>query len=130
MRDEPSADEILAAVAAYLRGPPSDPERAAFEDRVAAGALDIVRRDIALGPAAERAEHDRLGRLLGRSGSLADLNDALTSGLRQGALTLASEEVREHLWATTLEKLAIDQPRYPTYRAVMEAREPSSDEET
>jgi hypothetical protein len=129
MRDDPTADEILAAVAAYLRAPAADPERAAFEDRVAAGAVELARRDLTLGPTAETAELERLHALLG-DGSLDTLNAELGERLRSGALDLGSPGVREHLWATTLDKLAIDQPRYPTYRAVLTEREASPPEES
>lgn len=122
MQDEPRPEEILAAIAAFLRGAPADPERQAFQTRVAAGALDLARRHLERAPAGEAAEADRLKALLGRDGSLEALNAELSLRLREGALSLSSAAAREHLWAVTLDKLAVDQPNYATYRAVLEKR--------
>jgi hypothetical protein len=124
MQDKPDPDDILAAIAVFLRGTvmPQASPRIAFQTRVAAGALDLVRRQIALGPPAEAAELDRLRALLGQDGSLADLNAGLADGLDSGVLDLATPGVAAHLWASTLEKLAVDQPNYSGYRAALAAQ--------
>ena len=122
MQDEPRPDEILAAVAAQLRGARVDAEREAFQTRVAAGAVDLVRRHLSLAPAGEAAEHARLRELLGHDGTLEALNGELAERLGDGRLSLASPGVRTHLWATTRAKLAVDQPGYAGYRAVIEER--------
>lgn len=129
MQDEPSPDEIIAAVAAQLRAAGGGADRSSFQDRVAAGALDLARRALALGPAAEAIELQGLRALLRDDGDLPTLNAELSARLRDGRLGLQSAGVRDHLWATTLAKLAVDQPRYATYRAVL-AERPAADEET
>jgi hypothetical protein len=122
MQDQPSPREILCAVAAFLRNTAilnSDPHTA-FQARVAANAVDLVRRQLELGTAGEAAELKRLQSLLGHDGTLAELNTALAEALASGAKGLSSPGVSEHLRATALEKLQVDQPNYSGYQAALE----------
>ena len=52
-------------------------------------------------------------------GSLKGLNRELCARISSGELTLETEGLREHLWVTTLAKLAIDQPKYSGYRRAL-----------
>jgi hypothetical protein len=124
MQDQPSAAALVAAIAAFIRETalPQLDAHAGYHARVAANALDIVRRELALAPAAEREERARLVALLGRDGGLEDLNRALCAAIDSGAVTEATPGLVEHLWATTLDKLAIDQPNYASYRRTLEER--------
>ncbi|HEY1926078.1 MAG TPA: DUF6285 domain-containing protein [Caulobacteraceae bacterium] len=118
MQDEPRPSEMLAAVATLLRATvmPQLSGHTAFLVRVAANALDLVRRQVELEPAADAAEQARLRRLLTRDGDLLELNQALCDAIEAGEMTLETPGLTEHLWATTLEKLAIDQPSYAPYQ--------------
>jgi len=123
MQDPPSADEILAS----LRPSPLRPAAEAADDvtvyraRVAENLTELVRREQALAQASEPAEHARLIGLMGHPGDLPSLNQELCEALRRGALNLRSQGLHEHLWRTTMEKLAVDQPTYPAYRRAREA---------
>lgn len=122
MQDEPSPREILGAVAAFLRNSVilnSDPHTV-FQARVAANALDLVCRQLEVGAACEAVEVQRLQELLGRAGTLAELNTALADALASGAMGLSSPGVSEHLRATTLEKLQVDQPNYSGYLTALD----------
>jgi hypothetical protein len=122
MQDLPAPDEILAAIAAFLRNTvilKTDPHTA-FQARVAANALDLVRRQLGLGAPGEDAELKRLQALLGHAGTLTELNAELAAALASGAKELATPGVSAHLGATTLEKLRVDQPNYSGYRAALE----------
>ncbi|HET9447412.1 MAG TPA: DUF6285 domain-containing protein [Steroidobacteraceae bacterium] len=118
MQDPPTAAELLEAAAAFLRevAVPQLSGHASFHARVAANALDIVKREIELRPAAERDEHARLTALLGTDGSLEELNCLLSRRIASGDVSLQTPGLAEHLWATTLAKVAIDQPTYASYR--------------
>ena len=118
MQDPPTAAELLEAAAAFLRevAVPQLSGHASFHARVAANALDIVKREIELRPAAERDEHARLQALLRTDGSLDELNSLLSRRIAAGEVSLQTPGVAEHLWATTLAKVAIDQPTYASYR--------------
>jgi hypothetical protein len=123
MQDTPHPDDLLAAVAGYLRDKafPQLQGQAAFHARVAANALDIVRRQLALAPEAEAAEAERLRALLGAEGSLEQLNRSLCQRIASGAMGLHTPGLAEHLWRVTQDKLAVDQPGYESYRRVRPA---------
>jgi hypothetical protein len=118
MQDPPTIAELLEASAAFLRevAVPQLSGHASFHARVAANALDIVKRELALRPAAERDEHARLQALLRADGSVEELNALLSRRIAAGELDLQTPGLAEHLWATTLAKVAIDQPTYASYR--------------
>jgi hypothetical protein len=118
MQDKPSPSDLLAAVAHYLREDllPTLSAHHAFQLRVSCNALDLVARQIAQEPAADAAEIARLTGLLGHGGALADLNAELATKIADGVLTLQTPGLADHLWETTLAKLAVDQPQYGAYR--------------
>jgi hypothetical protein len=129
MQDHPTPAEILTAVAAFLKtvtGPQIAPHTA-FQLRVAANALELAQRDITLSPAEDAAEHARLTALLDRDGALLDLNTELARRIEAGEADLTTPGLAEHLWATTLAKLAVDQPNYSGYRAALAERADKKD---
>ena len=127
MQDAPSPEQLLQAVARYLRdeaGPAlarAGDGALAYQAKVAANMLDIAGRQLAHAPAEQAAEVARLQALLGESGSLADLNRRLTERIVSGALAPDQPGLVDHLWLTTLAKLAVDQPGYDTYRRLTDA---------
>ena len=125
MQDQPTPGEMLKAVAAFLRsaGPEHAQPHIAYQLRVAANVLDLVTRELAIAPMENVREAGRLRAILGRDGSLEELNTALAEALDRGTLSILSPEVRDHLWATTLAKLSIDQPGYSGYRAALTERD-------
>jgi hypothetical protein len=126
MQDEPRPAEILAAVAAFLKGPAvrENGPHIAFQLRVCANAVEIAQRQIELAPAAEAEELASLRALLLSDGDLPSLNRELAQRIRAGAMDLSTPGLAEHLWATTFAKLAVDQPNYPGYRAALAERAP------
>jgi hypothetical protein len=118
MQDEPTPVELLEGVAAMLReiAMPELTGRTAFLMRVGANAIDLVRRQLELGARSDAAERARLGALLKSEGSLLDLNAKLCAAIENHSITLETPGLAEHLWATTMEKLAVDQPQYAPYR--------------
>lgn len=120
MQDSPAPDDLLAAVAGFLRerAMPQLHGQAAFHARVAANVLDIVRRQLALAPQAEAQELARLRSLLGCEGSLPELNRLLCERIASGAMSEHTPGLVSHLWQVTLAKLAVDQPGYESIRRV------------
>ena len=125
MLDRPSAAQLVAAVRDFLErvAQPELSGHSAFCARVAANALAIVERELELGAQQEAAERERLRALLGSDGPLEAQNRALCAEIRAGRIALDTLGLLEHLRATTLAKLAVDQPGYSGYRRVLE-REP------
>jgi len=124
MQDEPTPEELTKAVADFLRNDiaPGISGHNAFKLRVAINALDLVARQLALEEANDAAEAARLSQLLGMQGALGELNRALAERIAKGELDLRTPGLSEHLWQTTLAKLAVDQPNYASYRRELETK--------
>ena len=124
MQDEPTPTELIKAVADFLRHEiaPVIKGHNAFKLRVALNALDLVTRQLALEQGSDAAEAARLTQLLGIQGSLGELNRALADGIAKGEVDLQTPGVAEHLWQTTMDKLAVDQPNYAAYRREVERK--------
>jgi hypothetical protein len=118
MQDRPSPVELVTAVAAFLRDTvmPQHTGRVAFETRVAINALELVARQLTCADEALAAERLRLEQLLRRTGPLTELNRDLCTRIADGSIAETDERLIRHLWATTMEKLAVDQPSYAAFR--------------
>ena len=118
MQDEPTPEELIKAVADFLRSEiaPVIKGHNAFKLRVGINALDLVTRQLALQQDSDAAEAARLTQLLGMQGSLKELNRALADRIARGEADLQTPGLSEHLWQTTLAKLAVDQPNYASYK--------------
>ena len=125
MYDRPGPVELALVVKRFLeeQAMPALEGRVAFHARVAVNALGIVARQLEQAPQAEAAEAQRLHALLGDAGSLDAANRELCRRIRAGEIGLDTPGLREHLWETTLAKLAVDNPRYSGYRRALAARE-------
>ncbi len=123
MQNTPTPDELLELVARYLTdvAMPLLPPAAAFHARVAANVLHVVRRQVELAPRQDAAELERLAAL----GVIADVahpdlpaaNEALAKAIAEGRIEPTDPALLAHLWQSTFERLAVDQPGYASYRA-------------
>jgi hypothetical protein len=118
MQDEPTPTELIKAVADFLRNEltPAISGHNAFKLRVAINALDLVTRQLALESGSDAAEAARLSQLLDMQGSLGELNRELADRIASGEADLQTPGLADHLWRTTMDKLAVDQPNYAAYR--------------
>jgi hypothetical protein len=119
MQDEPNPEELIKAVADFLRNEiaPQISGHQAFKLRVSINALDLVARQLELEQGSGAAEAARLSRVLGKQGSLGELNKLLADRIAKGELDLQTPGLAGHLWQTTMEKLAVDQPNYASYKS-------------
>jgi hypothetical protein len=124
MQDEPTPIELTKAVADFLRNDitPAVSGHSAFKLRVAINVLDLVARQLTLAEGSDAAEAASLKKLLGVDGTLSDLNQALAEGIAKGEVDLAMPGLAEHLWQTTMAKLAVDQPNYGSYKRELERK--------
>jgi len=122
MQEQPSAYELVDIVAEFIRvhAMPQLTGHAAFHALVAANALDMVKRELKILPKATSEEMERLRALLGHDGTLEDLNRELCGKIESGELTLDTDGLADHLWAITMTKLAINQPKYSGYVRALE----------
>ena len=118
MQDDPTPTELIKAVADFLRNEitPVIKGHNAFKLRVGINALDLVTRQLALESGGDTAEADRLKQLLGMQGSLLELNRVLSDRIAKGEVDLQTPGLADHLWQTTMDKLAVDQPNYGSYK--------------
>lgn len=117
MQDRPDPIDLVRTVAVTLRERlmPRLSGSAAFEARVSVNALELVVRQLERQATSDAAELKRLEALLGETGPLAALNARLCARIADGSLAVDNSELVAHLWATTLDKLAVDQPTYAAY---------------
>ena len=118
MQDEPTPIELTKAVADFLRDDiaPMISGHNAFKLRVAINMLDLVTRQLTLEQGSDTAEAGRLAELLGMQGSLIESNRALADKIAKGEVDLQTLGLSQHLWQTTMDKLAVDQPNYASYQ--------------
>jgi hypothetical protein len=118
MQDDPSPIAVLDAAIGHLRDNvlPKLDTRGQFEMRVTMSALSLVRRTLALTSESDAAELARLRALLREEGDLTALNTSLCARIRDGAVDLRTPGLFDHLYATAVEKLAVDQPNYSAYK--------------
>ena len=118
MQDEPTPIELTKAVADFLRNDitPLISGHQAFKLRVAVNILDLVTRQLTWEQGSDAKEVERLRALLGTNGSVNELNHTLAERIARGEVDLATPGLDEHLWQTTMDKLAVDQPNYASYK--------------
>ncbi len=107
----PTALQLLEAVRLFLKqaeGALSG--RLAFHAKVAANTLAIVERELALEPDGAEAA------ALAAYGGMA----VLCEGLRSGALDPADKALLAAVRAAVLARLAVDNPRYATFKRLQE----------
>jgi hypothetical protein len=118
MLDRPAAEAILAAVSSALKAgiPPG------IQQAIAANAVALAMRELDDRDRSHCAELHRLNAGLAAGPTLEAANSALAMGIRDGTIDTARADLREHLILTVIEKLRIEQPGYPAFRALQEAR--------
>ena len=120
----PRLDELLLSVRNFLRADvmAETTGRTAFLARVAANSLDIVEREIRAGgplAALERTQLAALGFDPEQTGDLDAMRWSLVHALRDGKLDLADPGLQTYMRDSTVNQLAIDQPRYSGLRVAL-----------
>jgi hypothetical protein len=110
----PPAADLIEAVREFLEREvlPTLTGDRRFNVMVALNVLAIVRRELELGPALADREREGLAALLGRDGTLAELNRELARRIREGTIDGARPDVAEHLCRTVRDALTINNPRW------------------
>ena len=129
MQDKPDIKDLMLAVQTYLeqQALPQLSGHTGFHGRVAANVLGILHRQLTLAPGFEAAEKARLETLLGKTGTLEELNRLLCQLIAAGDMGLDNAALMQHLTKTTMGKLAIDQPKYAGYATAQKLGWPEED---
>lgn len=116
----PTADELLEALQEYLSGDLAARVSGAdaFHLRVAGNVLAIVRREMARGTLMQEQAAARFAGLTGRSGDLPELTSQLCNAIRSGTIAPDDPVLLDVLREVAADRLAVDNPRYATYRRV------------
>jgi aminoglycoside phosphotransferase (APT) family kinase protein len=111
LHGRPTATELIAAVSMFLREEvmAETNGRLKFLARVAANALDIVERELVLGPEQESRHRDRLA-------AMARSNEAdLAAAIRSGAVDVADPALLAAVRAAVTDRLTVANPRYLSF---------------
>ncbi|MCP4755346.1 MAG: hypothetical protein GY866_31160 [Proteobacteria bacterium] len=119
--NRPSKQELVEAVREFLENKiqPAIEGGIAFHTRIAINILKIVERELEFGPGLDAQEHERLGKLLGKEGSLDELNAEFCRRLREEDVDYGDKDLIEHLRLTAIGKLSMDNPKYSAYKRVI-----------
>ncbi|MEM1434769.1 MAG: phosphotransferase family protein [Pseudomonadota bacterium] len=120
--DLPTTDELLRSVREFLHEDvmAGTSGRTNFLARVAGNSLEIVRRELASGPALAAGEAQRLARLVGSPvANLQEGRAALIEQICTGALALDDAALLDYLRFTVVNQAGIDQPKYTGYRRAL-----------
>lgn len=121
MSGHPSAADLIDSVRGFLTELESELSgRHAFHAKVASNVLALVERELRQQP--EAVEAAALADLLGREAPLAELRAEACTALRDGRLDARTPGLLEALTAGTLARLAVDNPKFSTYRRLTEPK--------
>jgi len=120
--DMPRIDELLTSVRDFLHDDvmAETSGRTNFLARVAGNSLDVVQRELAIGPQLREREIVRLEGLLEKRGSIDELRWALVEALRDESMDIDRTDLHDYLRETVINQVAIDQPKYSGFRFATE----------
>lgn len=115
MATNPTSHELIRAVRLFLSetARPALSGHAAFHARVAENALAIVERELVAGMKANAEAVDRLQSLLeSEETDRIALEQELSKKIKAGTLDWSDPDLMDHLRASTIDQVKIDQPKY------------------
>ena len=119
MNNPPSKEELIISIINFLENDIISELKGQkrFHAHVAKNSLNIVLRQLKLEEENNSNEKKRLKEILKIEGNLKDLNQILCEKINNEEIDINNDELIDHLYKTTLEKLSIDQPNYSGYLA-------------
>ena len=119
MNNPPSKEELIISIINFLENDIISELKGQkrFHAHVAKNSLNIVLRQLRLEKENNSKEKKRLKEILKIEGNLKDLNQILCEKINNEEIDINNDELIDHLYKTTMEKLSIDQPNYSGYLA-------------
>lgn len=118
--DRPTKEELLASVREFMEEKllPELKGHTGFNTRVAINVLRTIERELKIGGQISEEARERLDAIINNKNekiSNRELNINLCEMIENRELTYHNETLTNHLWHTTLGKLAVDNPRYSSF---------------
>ncbi len=118
--NRPKDAELVQSVIEYLsetlKPQLVDNKALYYNTLVAINVLKIVERSLLQGDEYSKRETELLGQLLKTEGTLDELNEMLIAQIDNGEQSLENKQLIETLLDISMAKVAIDNPKYSTYK--------------
>ena len=117
MNNPPSKEELITSVIEFIENDIIDElvGQKRFHAHVAKNSLQIILRQLKLEEKNNRFEKNRLKEILKIDKDLNELNKFLCQKIDTEEININDNDLIDHLFKTTMEKLSIDQPNYSAY---------------
>jgi hypothetical protein len=117
MNNPPSKEELITSVIEFIENDIIDElvGQKRFHAHVAKNSLQIILRQLKLEEKNNRFEKNRLKEILKMDKDLNELNKILCQKIDYEEIDINNNDLIDHLFKTTMEKLSIDQPNYSAY---------------
>ena len=119
MNNPPSKEELIISIINYIENDLISELKGQkrFHAHVAKNSLNIILRQLRLEEENNSKEKKRLKEILKIDGDLIELNKILCEKINNDEININDNNLIDHLYKTTMEKLSIDQPNYSGYLA-------------
>ena len=119
MNNPPSKEELIISIINFIENDVISELKGQkrFHAHVAKNSLSIILRQLRLEKENNSKEKKRLEKILKIDGDLIELNKILCEKINNDEINIKDNNLIDHLYKTTMEKLSIDQPNYSGYLA-------------
>ena len=117
MNNPPSKEELITSIIEFIENDIIDEliGQKRFHAHVAKNSLQIVLRQLKVEEKNNQSEKIRLKEILKIDKDLNEMNKILCQKIDNEEIDINNNDLIDHLFKTTMEKLSIDQPNYSAY---------------
>ena len=117
MNNPPSKEELIMSIIEFIENDVIDEliGQKRFHAHVAKNSLQIVLRQLKVEEKNNQSEKSRLKEILKIDKDLNEMNKILCQKIANEEIDINNNDLIDHLFKTTMEKLSIDQPNYSAY---------------
>ena len=117
MNNPPSKEELITSIIEFIENDIIDEliGQKRFHAHVAKNSLQIVLRQLKVEEKNNQSEKSRLKEILKIDKDLNEMNKILCQKIDNEEIDINNNDLIDHLFKTTMEKLSIDQPNYDSY---------------
>ena len=117
MNNPPSKEELITSIIEFIENDIIDEliGQKRFHAHVAKNSLQIVLRQLKVEEKNNQSEKSRLKEILKIDKDLNEMNKILCQKIDNEEIDINNNNLIDHLFKTTMEKLSIDQPNYSAY---------------